>query len=205
METVKQDIPDTLWICCGQKDKIMTVQDKDRFLQYFQSWKQPYKYRYKKVEFKPGFPWGTVQMESEEARNMLLKHVKDKPFRPYGENGWALNKFEKSVRKPIEGFANKVGKMATEFNTKKESPENSIGSLRSHVCVDVPGPKREQTNEEVSRTQKFAEECIELLRQLPECQLPIGKFMPAYQQHFGRQCRYFVFAQYLFFIPFSFW
>ena len=160
---------------------------------------QPYKYRYKKVEFQPGFPWGSVQMESEEARNMLLKHAIDKPFRPYNEGGWVLNKFEKIGQKRVGGFANKVGKMATGFNTKKESLENNIESLQ---CEDVPRPKREQTNEEVSRTQKFAEECIELLKQLPECRLPIGKFDLAYHQHFGRQCRYFVFVQYLFFIPF---
>ena len=51
-------------------------------------------------------------------------------------------------------------------------------------------PKREQTNEEVSRTQKFAEECIELLKHVPECRLPFNKFIPAYHHHFGRQCRY---------------
>ena len=55
--------------------------------------------------------------------------------------------------------------------------------------VMISIPKREQTNEEVSRTQKFAEECIELLKHVPECRLPFNKFIPAYQQHFGRQCR----------------
>ena len=50
-------------------------------------------------------------------------------------------------------------------------------------------PKREQTNEEVARTQKFADECIELLRHVPECRLPFNKFIPAYHHHFGRQCR----------------
>ena len=50
-------------------------------------------------------------------------------------------------------------------------------------------PKREQTFEEVSRTRKFAEECLELLKHLPECRLPFNKFIPAYQKHFGRQCR----------------
>jgi len=50
-------------------------------------------------------------------------------------------------------------------------------------------PKREQTNEEVARTQKFADECTELLRHVPECLLPFNKFIPAYHHHFGRQCR----------------
>jgi hypothetical protein len=55
--------------------------------------------------------------------------------------------------------------------------------------VMISIPKREQTNEEVSRTQKFAEECIELLKHVPECRLPFNKFIPAYHKHFGRQCR----------------
>ena len=50
-------------------------------------------------------------------------------------------------------------------------------------------PKRKQTYEEISRTQKFAEECLELLKHLPQCRLPLNKFIPAYHQHFGRQCR----------------
>ena len=50
-------------------------------------------------------------------------------------------------------------------------------------------PKKEQTYEEVSRTQKFAEECLELLKHLPKCRLPFNKFIPTYNQHFGRQCR----------------
>ena len=54
-------------------------------------------------------------------------------------------------------------------------------------------PKREQTNEEVARTQKFADECTELLRHVPECLLPFNKFIPAYHHHFGRQCRYLPF------------
>merc|ERR1719228_1467915 len=55
--------------------------------------------------------------------------------------------------------------------------------------IVISMPKREQTNEEVSRTQKFAEECIELLRHVPDCRLNFNKFIPAYHHHFGRQCR----------------
>ena len=55
------------------------------------------------------------------------------------------------------------------------------------VLISIP--KREQTNEELARTHKFAEECIELLRHVPECRLPFNKFIPAYHHHFGRQCR----------------
>ncbi len=51
-------------------------------------------------------------------------------------------------------------------------------------------PKREQTADEVERTHKFAEECIELLRHAPDCRLNFNKFIPAYHHHFGRQCRW---------------
>ena len=66
------------------------------------------------------------------------------------------------------------------------STESNDGT--DDIMISIP--KREQTNEEVSRTQKFAEECIELLRHVPECRLPFNKFIPAYHHHFGRQCRY---------------
>ena len=61
MESVKQDIPDTLWIGFGRKDAPI-VQDKARFLKYFHSWMHPYKFRVKHVEFWPGFSWGTVKV-----------------------------------------------------------------------------------------------------------------------------------------------
>merc|ERR1719219_3222592 len=63
--------------------------------------------------------------------------------------------------------------------------ENNDGA--DDVMISIP--KREQTNEEVSRTHKFAGECIELLRHVPECRLNFNKFIPAYHHHFGRQCR----------------
>lgn len=50
-------------------------------------------------------------------------------------------------------------------------------------------PKREQTQDEMEKTQIFARECIELLRHAPDCRLPFNKFVPAYHHHFGRQCR----------------
>lgn len=63
--------------------------------------------------------------------------------------------------------------------------ENNDGT--DDVMISIP--KREQTNEELARTHKFAEECIELLKHVPECRLPFNKFIPAYHHHFGRQCR----------------
>ena len=37
-------------------------------------------------------------------------------------------------------------------------------------------PKREQTSDEVERTHKFGEECVELLRHVPDCRLGIYDF-----------------------------
>jgi len=63
----------------------------------------------------------------------------------------------------------------------------STDSNDDEIVISIP--KREQTNEEVCRTQKFSEECIELLRHVPDCRLAFNKFIPAYHHHFGRQCR----------------
>ena len=96
METVKQDITDTLWIGFGRKDAPI-VQDKTRFLKYFHAWMHPFKFKVLHLDFWPGFAWGTIRMESSDARNVLLKHAIEKPFRPDSESGWVLNKFEKQV------------------------------------------------------------------------------------------------------------
>ena len=39
-------------------------------------------------------------------------------------------------------------------------------------------------------TRKFAEECIELLGNVPGHRLPFVKFIPAYHKQFKRQCRF---------------
>ena len=66
--------------------------------------------------------------------------------------------------------------------------------------MTVSIPKREQTLDELERTQQFAQECVELLRHAPDCRLPFSKFIPSYHHHFGRQCRYSTLV--LLFIPF---
>lgn len=35
----------------------------------------------------------------------------------------------------------------------------------------------------------FSRELVDLLKTAPHCQLPFGRFIPAYHHHFGRQCR----------------
>ncbi|KAK6624222.1 hypothetical protein RUM44_011081 [Polyplax serrata] len=50
-------------------------------------------------------------------------------------------------------------------------------------------PKREQTPEEIELTKKFALEVVELLKRVPNCSMEFNKFVPAYHNQFGRQCR----------------
>ena len=50
-------------------------------------------------------------------------------------------------------------------------------------------PNNEPTNKMVSTTQRFAQECTELLKMSSECNLSFDKFMQVYLHHFGRQCR----------------
>lgn len=50
-------------------------------------------------------------------------------------------------------------------------------------------PKREQTPEEIELTKKFAQEVVELLKRVPNCSMAFNKFVPAYHNQFGRQCR----------------
>ena len=70
-------------------------------------------------------------------------------------------------------------------NSKVISTECNDGTDDSMISI----PKRKQINAEVSRTQKFSEECIELFKNVPECRLPFDKFGEAYRSHFGRDCR----------------
>ncbi|XP_063240697.1 meiosis regulator and mRNA stability factor 1 isoform X1 [Bacillus rossius redtenbacheri] len=74
--------------------------------------------------------------------------------------------------------------------------EDLLGDLpESTVCVSLGGevvvsmPKRDQTPEEAERTRCFAAEVVELLRHAPQCSMLFSKFIPAYHQHFGHQCR----------------
>ena len=49
METVKQDVPDTLWVGFGRKDAPI-VREQDRFRDYFYAWMTPHKFKIKHVE-----------------------------------------------------------------------------------------------------------------------------------------------------------
>lgn len=132
METIKQDIPDTIWIGFGRKDAAI-VRDEARFLKVFRDWMYPHKFKVKHLEFWPGYAWGTIKMESPEARNILLKHVVEKPFRPDNESGWVLNKFEKCV--PIFDSSPK----------KSPAKKPSVASAATAVVASVAIKQRRAT------------------------------------------------------------
>lgn len=48
---------------------------------------------------------------------------------------------------------------------------------------------REQTADEVALTNRFKTEVVELLKHNPDCSMPFNKFVPAYHNYFGKQCR----------------
>ncbi|BET01774.1 kiaa0430 [Nesidiocoris tenuis] len=54
---------------------------------------------------------------------------------------------------------------------------------------DISLPVKEQTQEEIQRTEQFADEVVELLSQTPMNSLDFDNFIPAYHHHFGQQCK----------------
>lgn len=71
-----------------------------------------------------------------------------------------------------------------------EIPKNTIVvTLINGGDKMIAIPKREQTEEEIKRTKRFAIEVIELLRHAPQCRMQFNKFVPSYHHHFGHQCR----------------
>ena len=68
------------------------------------------------------------------------------------------------------------GSVKKSNDSRFSSSTNSLNSLPSTMSATSAQPlanqlvpKREQTYEEVSRTRKFAEECLELLKHVPKC------------------------------------
>ena len=96
--------------------------------------------------------------------------------------------FEKTFFKPLNMYDYGVCRLE---DILADIPESTI------VIEDVAGSddkfisifKRDQTQEEVIRTRSFAKEVVELLRHSPDLSISFNKFIPAYHQHFGRQCR----------------
>merc|ERR1712126_451365 len=100
--------------------------------------------------------------------------------------------FEETFFKPLNIFDYGICHLQDIFS---ELPENTIvfEELKDdhHNTIDVVISvfKRFQTQEEVIRTRAFAKEVVELLRHAPDLAISFNKFIPAYHQHFGRQCR----------------
>ena len=72
----------------------------------------------------------------------------------------------------------------------EELPEGTV--LMEKVADDdfmISVFKRKQTREELAKVKVFAKEVIELLRHSSNYTINFTKFIPAYHQYFGRQCR----------------
>lgn len=137
---VKQEVPDVLWIGQGKREAAIT-HDKAKFIEYFKTWMSPHSYEVHNVKFWPGFAWGTVRLESATARNVLLEHAKKKPFRPDGDSGWSVNKFEKTVCLKPE----KKKDTTTKENTKpakKTVAEHMLSRQSMSVDVCFSGKKQ---------------------------------------------------------------
>jgi len=123
--------------------------------------------------------------------NDLLKMLKNTP-----EKQLLMSEFPKLYLdvfgKPLNIFDYGVCTVEDIFS---ELPENTViyEEVRDdhHNTKDVLVSvfKRFQTQEEVIRTRGFAREVVELLRHAPDLAISFNKFIPAYHQHFGRQCR----------------
>ncbi|XP_071966064.1 meiosis regulator and mRNA stability factor 1-like [Antedon mediterranea] len=50
-------------------------------------------------------------------------------------------------------------------------------------------PHRDQTPEEIVRTQRFGREVVDLMSHKPNFSMPFQQFIPDYHHHFGRQCK----------------
>ena len=122
----KHVVPDTLWIGFGRKDAPI-ISEPNRFKDYFYAWMHPHKYKIKDMAFWPGYSWGTVKLESREARDALLEHVLRKPFRPDNETGWVMNKFEKVT--PISSHLVDSPKKSP-IKAPKETKKRVVDSLK---------------------------------------------------------------------------
>ena len=123
--------------------------------------------------------------------NDLLKMLKNQP-----EKQMLMSQFsklyEEIFQKPLNIFDYGVCHLQDIF---AELPDNTIvfdevkDDLQNTKDVIISVFKRFQTQEEVIRTRGFAKEVVELLRHAPDLAISFNKFIPAYHQHFGRQCR----------------
>ena len=53
----------------------------------------PHNFVVKEIEFWSGYNWGTIKLESSQARNVLLEHAKYHPFKPFTDGKSQLTLF----------------------------------------------------------------------------------------------------------------
>ena len=118
--------------------------------------------------------------------NDLLKMLKSQPDRKFHLSSFAFV-YENCFYKPFN--VSDYGVCYVK-DILSEIPENIIATKEvNHNDLLISVFKRDQTEEEVIKTRGFAKEVVELLRHSPDLSIRFHKFIPAYHQHFGRQCR----------------
>ncbi|KAK5640804.1 hypothetical protein RI129_009351 [Pyrocoelia pectoralis] len=70
-----------------------------------------------------------------------------------------------------------------------EISEGTVTVSKVDEVYTIAIPKREQTPEQIERTNQFRSEIEEFLCQSPYCSILFDKFIPAYHRHFARQCK----------------
>jgi len=116
-------------------------------------------------------------------KNSSEKHLKLSEFSKLYEETFfkALNIFDYGVCHLNDLFS-ELPENTLVFEEIKDECQNTMD-----IVISVF--KRVQNQEEVIRTRAFAKEVVELLRHAPDLAISFNKFIPAYHQHFGRQCR----------------
>jgi len=121
--------------------------------------------------------------------NDLLKMLKNQTEKQFLLSSFSFV-FERTFFKPLNIRDYGVCYLS---DIMSDIPENTITveEVKEGTSCDVLISvfRRDQTHEEVIRTRGFAKEVVELLRHSPDLSICFNKFIPAYHQHFGRQCR----------------
>ena len=58
----------------------------------------PHNFVVKEIEFWSGYNWGTIKLETSQARNVLLEHAKYHPFKPFTDGKSNSTKFSLCLR-----------------------------------------------------------------------------------------------------------
>ena len=180
-----QELAEYLWATTLTLFEADDLQECEEFINYFYD---------SKVLLKSDLPMSSIEEQKPKEAKWKLRYQSCVFDIVLGNTIPPMKKFnydDDSVKKSnISRFSSSTNSLNSLPSTMSATPARPFANLSPCQYKNKQlAPKREQTYEEVSRTQKFAEECLELLKHLPQCRLPLNKFIPAYHQHFGRQCR----------------